>query len=425
MYSAYIKELKIIREHPNANDLKIIEVFYNDVIYNYKKVNFKLGDKIIYFPSDGILDEQFCKDNKLLREDGGYIHDNRRIKAIKLRGHKSDGLILPIEVLSKYVDVDTLKDGDQINVLNGTKICEKYIPGKKKGKPHVQKGKKKKHRVKYPFFNQHVDTNQLRYNLSQFKEGDEVIITEKIHATSGRSGHAIKSTNRHNWLSRLFRIHLKPKKEWEYIMGSRRVNIPIKDVDKKDGFHGGNQFRLNAHKFFEDKLEKGEEVFYEIVGYDDNGNPIMPIVSNKKLKDEEFIKRYGDVTHFKYGLGVGNDVWVYRMIMTNEDGYSIEYSTDQVKWRCEQMGVNFVPILKRFYFTDVDDLMARVEDLVNGPSTIDPTHLREGIVIRLNNRPVFTAYKDKNYEFKVLEGIIKEESSEPDMEEAEEEFNEL
>jgi hypothetical protein len=34
------------------------------------------------------------------------------------------------------------------------------------------------------------------------------------------------------------------------------------------------------------------------------------------------------------------------------------------------------------------------------------------------NRPKFTAYKHKNFHFKVLEGICKDEATAPDMEEA-------
>jgi hypothetical protein len=34
------------------------------------------------------------------------------------------------------------------------------------------------------------------------------------------------------------------------------------------------------------------------------------------------------------------------------------------------------------------------------------------------NRPTFTAYKHKNFNFKVLEGIIKDTADAPDMEEA-------
>jgi hypothetical protein len=40
------------------------------------------------------------------------------------------------------------------------------------------------------------------------------------------------------------------------------------------------------------------------------------------------------------------------------------------------------------------------------------------------NRPKFAAYKHKNFEFKVLEGIIKESATAPDMEEAQEVENE-
>jgi hypothetical protein len=43
-----------------------------------------------------------------------------------------------------------------------------------------------------------------------------------------------------------------------------------------------------------------------------------------------------------------------------------------------------------------------------------------GVVARIDNRSKFTAYKRKGFTFKVLEGIIKDTSEVPDMEEAEE-----
>lgn len=41
---------------------------------------------------------------------------------------KSEGLVLPVETLSKYTDISKLKDGDQITILGGHEICKKYIP---------------------------------------------------------------------------------------------------------------------------------------------------------------------------------------------------------------------------------------------------------------------------------------------------------
>ena len=63
------------------------------------------------------------------------------------------------------------------------------------------------------------------------------------------------------------------------------------------------------------------------------------------------------------------------------------------------------------------------EQYYAGPDPIGKTHTREGVVVRIVNRPKFTAYKHKNFEFKVLEGIIKECAEAPDMEEAQEEVD--
>jgi hypothetical protein len=49
---------------------------------------------------------------------------------------------------------------------------------------------------------------------------------------------------------------------------------------------------------------------------------------------------------------------------------------------------------------------------------VGKTHVREGVVVRILNRPKFTAYKHKNFSFKVLEGIAKVDADAPDMEEA-------
>ena len=59
-----------------------------------------------------------------------------------------------------------------------------------------------------------------------------------------------------------------------------------------------------------------------------------------------------------------------------------------------------------------------VSDLEVGPSTLDHTHIREGVVVRVENPDGTTHFlKAKSYEFKVLEGIIKNNDSYVDMEE--------
>jgi hypothetical protein len=73
----------------------------------------------------------------------------------------------------------------------------------------------------------------------------------------------------------------------------------------------------------------------------------------------------------------------------------------------------------KFIYTTHVDLMERVNKYENGADPIGKIHVREGVIVRIDNKEKFTAFKQKNYAFKILEGIIKEEAVEPDMEEAE------
>jgi hypothetical protein len=68
-------------------------------------------------------------------------------------------------------------------------------------------------------------------------------------------------------------------------------------------------------------------------------------------------------------------------------------------------------------------VMQMAEQFYDGPDPIGKTHIREGVVVRILNRPKFAAYKHKNFSFKVLEGIIKDTAAAPDMEEAQEVFD--
>ena len=136
------------------------------------------------------------------------------------------------------------------------------------------------------------------------------------------------------------------------------------------------------------------------------------------------------------------------MTMTNEDGFVVEYTPDFMRYRCEQMGVKCVPVFwkgtipqfEEVLYVDKNEndrpdanevafiqkvdagewVMKKAEQFYDGPDPIGKTHVREGVVVRILNRPKFAAYKHKNFSFKVLEGIAKVEAEAPDMEEAQE-----
>lgn len=409
-YCAYITSIKELKKHSNADRLQVATLFGNDVIVG---LDVQVGDLGVYFPTDGRLSELYTSANKLTRSLGGYLDDEKRqVTTIRLRGEKSDGLFMPIKSLETFCDISALKEGDTITTLNGNLICEKYVPRGKVSKPHPQqKVKNKEVKVTFPYFEQHVDTSQLAYNTQSFKEGDLCYITLKLHGTSQRTAHTIKENKNKlpYFLYKLLKLagfENKPKREWEYISGTRRVTLTNFD----GGYYGGNEFRKQWHDFFVGKLHKGEEVYYEVVGYTKENQLIMPECNNKKTKDKEFIKTYGNKTRFTYGCENGqSDIYVYRMTMTNEDGYTVEYPTELVKLRCEQMGVKFVPILDKFIFTSKEILLDRVKQHEDGTDPIGKTHIREGVIVRIDNKEKFVAFKQKCFNFKVLEGIIKSE----------------
>ena len=437
-YCGYITRLKNVRPHSNADRLLCGECFGNNVIVNLDYKENQLG---VYFPIDGRLSEEFANKHNLLRRKdengnnvGGYLDpEKRNIKALKLRGEQSDGLFMPIESLTDFVDIATLKEGDTITTLNGVLICEKYIPktNRRRNGGYNANGKSK-HKVKtiaYPYFDEHIDTAQLAYNMNAFKADDIVEITLKMHGTSQRTAYTLVQTEKTypyviDRLRKLFGIKPKMIERYDYISGTRRCTLENYD----GGYYGNNAFRKQHHDKFVDKLHKGEEVFYEVVGFTDNGTPIMPTVSNKKLDDKEFVKRYGSDTVFSYGCNptvsidcddVQSDIYVYRMTMTNPDGEVVEYSYDYMKYRCEQMGVKVVPMFTRFIIhaedLEMDNRTAGeivkdvAEHYYDGVDPIGQIHWREGVVVRIVNRPKFTAFKHKNFIFKQLSGIAVEQ----------------
>lgn len=454
-HCGYITTLKNVREHPNADKLVLATCFESTVCV--AKDKYYEGQLGVYFETDLQLSMEFCEKNGLLavyengiNVSGGYMDPTKRnVRAIKLRGEQSDGLFLPLDCLAYTgVDMDSLTPGVQITVLNGHEICRKFIPVAKAPKTVAGgAGKRVKRRAKRtiaPTFFEHKDTEQLQYYLDQFKPGDYVEITRKLHGTSGRTAYVktFKGMKRTFW-DWLFRREGEAIYDWGIVSGTRRT---VMDTFE-GGFYGSNEFRKQYHDFFDGKLLKGETVYYEIVGFTHDGKSIMGQCSNKKLNDKEFVKQYGETTTFSYGCSprvlvmddtdgrnqqvIGQSrMFVYRMTMTNEDGEVVEYTPDQVRHRCTYMGADFVPVEWSGLIPENpgshDDptitagewILKKAEQFYDGPEPLDPTHIREGVVVRIINRPTFTAYKHKNFSFKVLEGIIKDTATAPDMEEA-------
>ena len=453
-HCGYVTTLKNLRPHPNADRLQLADCFGNTICVS---LDAKLEDIGIYFPVDLQLSEEFCKENNLVRlydenghaiPGGGYLDpEKRNIRAIRLRGERSEGIFCPLEsVAYTGINLEDLHIGDTIQNLNGHEICCKYIPKSITRVPRVDKKKARKINVA-PLFTEHVDTSQLAYCLNHFKSGDEIEISLKLHGTSHRTGYLpVLQDNRYSFNSLFLATCLKflptkklrhkfgekfgsPVYDYDYVSGTRRTVLDTFE----GGFYGNDAFRKKYHDFFKGKLWKGETVYAEIVGFVDDGKPIMASCDNKVLNNKEFTKVFGPTTVFSYGCepnGVTgvlstinnenvsfkpqNDIYVYRMTMTNEDGNVVEYSPDFMRYRCEMMGVKTPPVYWKGTVLPSDNesagdfVLGYAEHYCDGVDPIGKTHVKEGVVVRVVNKPTFTAYKHKNFEFKVISGIISE-----------------
>lgn len=441
---ALICKLKNISPIPESDNIVQANLFGETIIISKDYQEGQLG---LLFDCESVLNKTFCKENNLFRHANlnkdtskqGYFEDNPRVRPIKLRGIKVSGFWIPIESLN-YTGKNLPKEGTQIKEWNEYKICDKYIKPIKQGT--IYKNKKKKIQQVLNFL-EHLDTDQLLRNLHNIKIGKTIIITTKVHGTSCRVG-LLPCIPRNKFVSIIHKL-LNVKNKYRFVVGSRHAlkYVEGNKIDNKSSFYEEDIWTKSACDNFYGKLIPGETIYYEIVGYLSNGTPIMPGHSNECLKKfldkneyNDLIKKYGDTTTFHYGCkniqtydnGCSGTfaeykIFVYRITLTTEHGESIDLTWQQVKRRCEELGVNYVPEIEKIYIkNDAIEYIYTDEkfwyDITEQDCKFFPQHINEGICVRIegsNLKPQIL--KNKRYIFKVLEGIIKDRKDIIDIEE--------
>ena len=248
-----------------------------------------------------------------------------------------------------------------------------------------------------------------------------------IHNSSLRVGNvkiSLKESKIRYYLNKLFSkfdLRLESSK-YKDVVGSRKV-IKTENLTQQS-YYKTNIWQNAYEKHFKGKLRKGEVLYAEIVGWegDENSSPIMGRYSTEKM-GKDFVKQYGKEMIFSYGCAVGTfDVYVYRITLTNGDGYQYDYSWEDVKRRCNEMGVKHVVEVGTVYMKDFErpeDLLTYAESLTDKPSVLDNRHLEEGNCFRIeNNLMDLKIYKNKGWLYKVLENIIKLDENFVDTEES-------
>lgn len=171
-----VVEIKHLAKLENSDFLELTHVYSYPCIV--KAGTFKVGDKAVYFPVDAKLPDKpvfrFVWKNKENPTD-----KERTIRAIRLRGTFSMGLCLPFdEVMEAYPELnpDDWQIGHNMAAALGV---EKYEPPE----PVFTGGENERSPGWFPHY---TDIENLRKYHPVFREGEEVVLTEKIHGSNAR-----------------------------------------------------------------------------------------------------------------------------------------------------------------------------------------------------------------------------------------------
>lgn len=297
-----------------------------------KKGQFAKGDLAVYVPVDSripySLEERIFKNAKVKLDHG-------RIKTIKLQGRVSQGLLIKPSDVPEIGEAYEGKD-----VAEALQVTKYEPPEPGTGGFGPKSGKQRK---QTPGFIKYTDIENIKWYNDAFKEGDLVVMTEKLHGTSSRFTLAPKEA-RTLWekTKKFFGVDLG----LELVCGTRETEHNEEDKHSTWAEVGRN-YAISK------RLQPGEIVFGEIVGK-------------------------GIQKGYNYGFDDEYALYVYDVSVSTEDGGKRFLNHDELWIWCKSRGFDMVPVL---YVGPYSEQILKT--LTGGPSVLHPaTEVREGTVVR-------------------------------------------
>lgn len=410
-YLAQVVQLTGLRKHGNADRLQCVDIDFQTVITGLDAQD---GDIYIFFPVESQINSDFLTETNSFRdktlnadpEKVGFFDEKGRVKAMKLRGEKSMGYIVPIGVVLKWAygrdttdpsmgDYIVENVGTEFDTINGIKLLNKYVIELKEQR--LKEGKKPKlNRLVEGQVKLHVDTENLRRNAHKIGPNDHIAISYKTHGTSWWVGN-LRVKTAITWFEKLaakLKVRISTT-EYDWVYGSRRVvkNANLKDPKAKDHFFGYDLWE-GIKEEVKSKVPKGFTVYGEALGYDKNGKYIQSPYDYGQLPGEMRLE-------------------VYRITTTNDAGFTLELSHDAIGQFCQRTGLiqstTFFNGLAKDVIPDVDvndidwnqKFIKALEKRFNEkPCFMCKNHVpEEGIVVRKESIFEYEAYKLKSFAF--------------------------
>lgn len=372
----------------------------------------------------------------------GFFNKYGRVRCITLKGCPSFGFLFSPADLFKYDENITEEDvityeGNEFDTVNGDLFAKAYVPPVKEKPERSQKTNKAQKKVsKFDrmisgefFF--HYDTTQFQKVVQYFNPEDVVDISVKRHGTSIIIGNLhvkepvkipFKNMILNKFIDKTGLLKNKRVDEYKVVYGpvyaSRKV-IKNKYINKSsDSGYYEKDIYSEWGDIIYPYLVKGMTVYGEICGY--------------VTGTESMIQKTYD-----YGCEIGeNNLMIYRITTTNEDGSKREWEvSDVLSWTkslYEWMKANGDENYKRIHpidllyhgtlaelYPELDEESHWHENLLEkmkndkehfGMEENEPmnTHFdspREGVCIRKNGETMPACYKLKTISFTLGEAI--------------------
>lgn len=355
----------------------------------------ELGSRMLYFVSGTKLSADYCKNNNLYDKEEnnldttkrGFISSRQsRVKAIKLRGVISDGMLMPITSLFNIGVTHPFNVGDEFTDINGINICEKYtVPVKEnnQGGTKTPKTNKLKDLILDNQFRFHSNTEHFIKYLDKFTQETEIIITRKFHGSSLILSNVLINKQL-SLKERVFKFFGAQISTSEYGIiwssGKPKGKLPKGIESETNKWETPNpsyytsDIWAKAYKEIGHVVEKGISIYAEIVGKGIQGD------------------------WFTYNQDYG--IHVYRITQTSVDGNVVEFSWEQIKKYCEKYGLNyvqeyFVGKVKEMVVVD-ENLLSYLQQIYLNKSYSD-CKIDEGICIRLRTTDEIFKLKSPNF----------------------------
>lgn len=408
-YAASIVRVRALDTLDNCDNVVGFPVYGSQAIVGKDT---EIGSLAVYFPAESRLSDMYAGTNNLYRdptqnddpEQKGYLEANRRVKAIKFRGHRSDALVMPLDSLSAFVDVTTLREGDTFDTIGGVTICEKYVI--REPKVHEPKGPKEQREelIDGKYFPLHFDSDNWWRNEHKIGDADNVIVTQKLHGTSVRFGRipAPRKLRLIERIAKKFGAKVQ-ESEHKFVVGSRKVVKRIGDQDREGVNHCyPSDLWSQVAAEYGAVVPEGYIVYGEIIGWTAEGAPVQ--------------------RGYTYNVPQGEArLYVYRVATINHNGDLRDLSWPQIVSFCHERGMNVVPLMwegeKRDFYVDGYMDINYSNDGVPGVVPLPESVVDEGVVIRADyGQPMFLKAKSPIFLFgesKMLdEGVEDLESAE-------------